>query len=201
MYQLPMVITSKGGCSTIHNGCDYCMGSKRKEMQKIYNRDPVVMSNDSLMNLLEKVENKFDSASLLVLSRYNYDFQGRTFDIDMNVELDSPIPDDKVEEILYSFKKCMLNMSIYSDGFCGEVVRTNYEKIIDLEDENHKVRFFSYKKDVDGLGIPADHLLHAEDVLPGWTHWDYYSDMEQAFIFSEMFYYKLDENKKFGGKK
>lgn len=199
MYQLPMVITSKGGCSTIHKGCDYCMGAKTREMEKIYHRPPVAMSNNTLMNLLGKVEKKFESASLLVLSRYHFDFSGRSFDLNMNVEIDSPISIEEIGEILNGFKKCLLNISVYEDGLCGEVVRDNYDKIIKMEDKNHKIQFFTYEKDAVRLDIPEDHILHAEDVLPGWTHWDYYSDMEQALIFSEMFYYKLDKNKKFGG--
>lgn len=199
MYQLPMVITSKGGCSTVHKECDYCMGAKHKELIKIYNRPPITMNNDTLMNLLEKIEKKFHRASLLILSENNFDFSNRCFDIDMNVEIDSPVSIEKIEQILYAFKKCLLNISVYEEGLCGEMIRSNYRDIIQLEDKDHQIRFFAFDKDSAKLYIPEDHLLHAEDVLPAWTHWNYYSDFNQALIFSEMFYYNLDKSKKIGG--
>ncbi|MGD2085172.1 MAG: hypothetical protein PVH61_03215 [Candidatus Aminicenantes bacterium] len=200
MYQLPMIITSKGGCAAVHKECDYCMGAKHKELKKMYNRPPVVMSNRSLMNLLGKIEKKFSAASLQVLSPCNYDFSKQHFDIDINVEIDSPVPIEKISEILYAFKKCLLNISIYEEGLCGESLRKNLKEILQLEDRDHQVRFFAYDREAARLDIPRDHLLHSEDVLPGWTHWNYYINTEQALIFSRHYYYQLEENKKFSKK-
>jgi hypothetical protein len=197
LYQLPMIITSKGGCSTVHKECNYCLGSKHEELKRIYNRPPIVMSNDLLMNLLKKIERKFEIASLMILSEYNYDFSNQYFDIEMNVEIDSRVPIEKIREILYAFKRCVLNISVYEEGVCGDDIRNNYQKIIELEDDDHKILFFAYDKDAAKLDIPGDHILHADEVFPFWAHWDYYSDIEKALAFSDLFYYKLDKNKKF----
>lgn len=197
LYQLPMIVTSKGGCSTVHKECDYCMGARHAELATMYNRPPLVMKNDTLMGLLEKVEKKFQAASLLILSECDYDFTDRYFDIDVNVEIDSPVPIDKIEKILYAFRKCVLNISVYEDGLCGEVVRQNYDNIIALEDDDHRIMFFAFDKDAANLNVPADHVLHAEEVFPQWAHWDYYSDIGKALLFSNMFYYKLEKEKKF----
>jgi len=197
MYLLPMIITSKGGCSTVHKECDYCMGAKHKELKNIYNRPPLAMGNETLLSLLEKIEKKFSAASVQVLSRCNYDLTKQYFDIDINIEIDSPVPIEKINEILYAFKKCLLNISVYEEGLCGEAVRKNFKEILQLEDPDHQVRFYAFDREAAKLDIPQDHLLHSEDVLPGWTHWDYYLNSEQALVFSEHFYYQLEENKKF----
>ena len=197
MYQLPMIITGKGGCDSVHKECDYCMGAKHHELKKIYNRPPLAMSNESLLNLLGKVEKKFAAASLQVLTKCNYDLSNQYFDIDINIEIDSPIPIEKIGEFLYAFKRCLLNISVYEEGLCGEAVRKNFKEILQLEDNDHQVRFFAYDREVARLDIPRDHLLHSEDVLPAWTHWNYYVNMEQALVFSDHFYYKLAKDKKF----
>lgn len=197
MYQLPMIVTSKGGCSTVHKECDYCMGARHADLEKMYSRPPIVMKNDTLMGLLRKVEKKFQAASVLILSECDYDFSNQYFDMDVNVEIDSPVPVDKIEQILYAFRKCVLNISVYEDGLCGEVVRENYDNIIALEDDNHKIMFFAFDKDAAKLKVPADHVLHAEEVFPTWAHYDYYSDIDKALLFSGMFYYKLEKEKKF----
>lgn len=196
MYQLPSIVTSKGGCGAVHKECDYCMGSKYGELKKIYNRPPIFMSNDLLMSLLEKLEKKFEVASLFICTEYNYDFSNEHFNIEMNVEIDSPVATEKIEEILYAFKKCLLNISIYEEGLCGKAVRDNLKEIIALEDKDHQVRFFSFNTEAVKYGIPGDHLLHSETVLPEWAHWDYYIDMDEALKFSNLFY-KLHKKKKF----
>lgn len=173
------------------------MGARHADLKQMYNRPPLVMKNDTLMGLLGKVEKKFQASSLLILSECDYDFSNRYFDMDVNVEIDSPVPIDKIEKILYAFRKCLLNISVYEDGLCGEVVRENYDNIIALEDDNHKIMFFAFDKDAAKLKVPADHVLHAEEVFPHWAHWDYYSDIGKALLFSGMFYYKLDKDKKF----
>lgn len=197
MYQLPMIITNKGGCTSVHKECNYCMGSKNEALRKIYHHPPIVMSNQTLMKQLEKVEKKFDRASLIVLAECNYDFSNRHFDIDMNVEIDSPVPIDKISEILHAFEKCVLNISVYEEGLCGDIVRDNFQNIIDREDENHQVRFFAYDREASRLNIPKDHIMPSEDVLPEWAYWSYYVQMEQALMFSNLFYSNLDNSRKF----
>lgn len=197
LYYLPMIVTTKGGCTTVHQGCDYCMGSKLKELKDIYDRPPIVMDNETLMMLLKQVEQKFDHGSLMILSEYDYKFPDKPFDIDMNVEVDSPIPPDKIAEVLYAFKKCVLNISVYEEGLTGEKVEMDFDKILALEDEDHKIKFFAYSTDADDLGIPESHRLYSEDVLPEWAFWDFYQDLDQAIIFSNFFYSKLDADRKF----
>jgi hypothetical protein len=38
-----------------------------------------------------------------------------------------------------------------------------------------------------------------ERALPEWAHWDFYMDLEQASIFSEVFYHKPDAGRTFTG--
>lgn len=196
-YQLPMIITSKGGCSTVHKGCEHCLGSHSEELKKIYNRPPIIINNDILINLLESVERKFESASLLFLSEYSYDFSSKYFDIDMTVEIDSIIPVDKIREILHAFKTCNLYISVYAEGLFGTVVRDDFAKILDLEDKDHQIRFYAYLEDAAALDIPGDHLLHSAELSPAWTHWDYYTNIYKATLFSFHFYNNLDNNRKF----
>ncbi len=155
------------------------------------------MKNDILMELLNKVTKKFAAASLFISTEYQYDFSHRYFDIEMNVEIDSPVPIEKIGEILHAFKKCLLNISVYEEGLCGEAVRNNFQDILSLEDPDHQVRFFAFDREAKKIDIPADHLLHSETVLPGWAHWDYYLNMDQALEFSQLFYHQLDSDKKF----
>jgi hypothetical protein len=197
MYELPMLITNKGGCTSIHKECDYCMGAKHEALRKIYRHSPIVMSNRTLMGQLEKVEKKFDRASLIVLSECNYNFSNRYFDIDMNVEIDSPVAIEKISEILYAFRKCVLNISVYEEGLCGDAVRDNFQDIIEREDEDHHVRFFAYDREAVRLNIPEDHIMPSEDVLPEWAYWNFYMNMEQALLFSGLFYSKLGSSRKF----
>ncbi len=197
MYQLPMLVTNKGGCTAVHKECHYCMGAKYEALKKIYNRPPIVMSNSTFINQIRKIEKKFDRASMIVLCKFDYDLSNQSFDIDMNVEVDSPVPLDKIGEILYAFKKCLLNISVYEEGLCGDAVRDNLQDIIDLEDDSHQVRFFAYDREAAGLTIPGDHLMPSEDVLPGWAYWNFYMDWDQAWSFSDTFYYKLAGNRKF----
>jgi len=67
LYPLPMLLSSKGGCSTVHDGCDYCMGSKHAVLKNVYNRNPLTMSNNNLMSLLTKIEK---NSSVFVFSFY-----------------------------------------------------------------------------------------------------------------------------------
>ncbi|NIM17895.1 MAG: hypothetical protein GTO45_38425 [Candidatus Aminicenantes bacterium] len=202
LYQLPMILTSKGGCATVHKGCDYCMGSKHQVLKKIYNRPPLVMSNDVLMHLLEKVEKKFKNASLILLSQYNYDFSTQSFDLDMTVEIDCKIPPEKIKDVLYGFKKCVLNIPTYAaEGLSRESIERNYKEIMQMEDEDHKVKFFGNVGEAATINISEAQKpgSNSESALPEWAHWDFYMDLEQAYIFSEVFYHKLDAGRKFTG--
>lgn len=202
LYQLPMILTAKGGCTTVHKGCDYCMGSKHQVLKKIYNRPPLAMSNDVLMHLLEKVEKKYKNASLILLSEYNYDFSTQSFDLDMTVEIDCQIPLEKIKDVLYGFKKCVINMPTFAaEGMSRESIGHNYKEIMQLEDDDHKIKIFGTVGEAATTYIPEAQKPGPNPVstLPEWAHWDFYMDLEQAYIFSEVFYHKLDAGRKFTG--
>jgi hypothetical protein len=164
------------------------------------------MNNDVLMHLLEKLEKSFNNASLVLLSRYDYDFSNQSFDLDMTVEIDCRIPLEKIKELLYGFRKCVLNLPAYAaEGLSMEGLRERIEEFTQLEDDDHKIKLLGNVGEAAALSIsevlggsgaqPPDAGQGSE--LPEWAHWDFYQDLEQAYIFSEIFYHKLDAGKKF----
>ncbi|HHV28100.1 hypothetical protein [Acetivibrio mesophilus] len=196
-YNLPMIITSKGGCTTMHKGCNNCMGSKHEVLREIYHRPPIKMSNDTLLYLLRKIEKRFKKASMLILSENDYDFSNQFFDIDMSVEIDSNMPVELIEKVLYAFPRCIMNVGIYNEGVSGSSIRKDYKKLLQSEDENHKVSFFVYSKDIELVDIPENRRLYSEDTFPKWAYWDFYNDFDAALRFSKFFYSKVNENMKF----
>lgn len=196
-YNLPMIITAKGGCSTRHAGCQNCMGCKTAELKKIYNRAPITMSNDVVIKLLHQLESKFERATLMILSGDHYDLSNEYFDLDMSVEIDSNMSIDQMVGILRAFPKCILNVGIYEEGVSGHNIRNDYKKLLDNEDENHKVQLFVYKEDVDIVDIPKERLLYSEDTFPKWAFWDYYQDFDMALRFSRLFYRKVGQGRRF----
>ncbi|BCJ94834.1 hypothetical protein acsn021_24030 [Anaerocolumna cellulosilytica] len=199
-YNLPMIITSKGGCTTRHQGCNNCMGSKHNELYNIYHRPPVKMSNDTLMHLLGKIENNFEKASMLIMSEENYDFTGQFYDIDMSVEIDSNMSTDAMIKVLHAFPKCILNVGIYEEGVSGSTIRKDYKQLLKAEDENHRVNYFVYIKDTNIIDIPENRRLYSEDTFPKWAYWDYYNNFDSALRFSRLFYQKVNKNMRFNCK-
>lgn len=196
-YNLPMIITSKGGCMIRHSGCENCMGSKHEVLHKIYNRPPIKMDNESLILLLKKIEKKFKKASMLVMSENNYDFSNQFFDIDMSIEVDANMQVDAIINMLHSFPRCIMNVGIYEEGVSGTTIRKDYKRLLDAEDEKHKVSFFVYGKDADLIDIPDNRRLYSEDTFPKWAYWDFYQDFDSALRFSKYFYTKVNKERKF----
>ncbi|HEY9062657.1 MAG TPA: hypothetical protein VIO64_19485 [Pseudobacteroides sp.] len=196
-YNLPMIITSKGGCMIKHSGCENCMGSKHDVLHKIYNRPPIKMDNEALIGLLKKIEKKFKKASMLVISENNYDFTDQYFDIDMSIEIDSNMSVDSIIKMLHSFPRCIMNVGIYEEGVSGTTIRKDYKHLLEAEDENHKISFFVYNKDTDLIDIPDNRRLYSEDTFPKWAYWDFYQDFDSALRFSKLFYSKVSKQRKF----
>ena len=187
-FQLPMLHTVKGGCTTIHKECQFCMGSKHKQLMEIYDRKPVVMSNKSLIHQLQKIDEKFDKASLEIMSEFKYDFSNIHFDLDVTIEVDGKISHNQLKNMLHAFKKCSAFLPVYEEGISGEILRNDLDKFLQVEDSNHKIMFYISQKDMQGITIPPDHLIPTEVAYPAWAQWDYYMDFDKALEFSKKFY-------------
>jgi len=81
-----------------------------------------------------------------------------------------------------------LRVPIYNEGITGKTINNEIYKLIELEDTNHQIKFFTFHKDVHLLNIPRDHLLYSDGTLPYWTDWKMYTDFDRAFSISEKFY-------------
>jgi len=199
-YNLPMIITSKGGCTIMHNGCENCMGSKHSELRNIYHRDPIKMDNQTLISLIKKIEKKYKKATLFFSSENHYNFSNEFFDINMSIEIDSVIATDEIISILHAFPECKLNIGIYREGVSGSEIRKDYKKLLEAEDEKHKFGFFVYNKDVNLVDIPESRRLYSEDTFPKWSYWNFYQNYDVALRFSKFFYSKVSPMRKFGEK-
>ncbi len=200
-YNLPMIITAKGGCKIRHSGCHNCMGSKYDVLKNIYNRSPIQMDNSTLLSHISNIEKKFSKASIMILSDNHYDFKNQYFDIDMSIEIDANISIEKTIDMLYAFPKCKLNLGIYKEGVSGKTIMKDYHRLIEAEDENHRVSFFVYEKDSNIINIPENRRLYSEDTFPKWAYWEFYQDFNMAFRFSKFFYSKVNNERKFFIKK
>jgi hypothetical protein len=188
-FRLPHLITSKGGCSAIHAGCDYCMASKVDRLEHLYGRPAIDMTNGSLMSLLGKIEAKFDATSLYVTRASGYDFEGRHFDLDVTIELASRTTHAQVKAMFQAFRKVYLLLPVYEEGLSGTTVdASRYRSLIDLEDDDHEVRFYVLRKDARLAGIPPDHVMYADLAFPEAATWDFYMDYEKALALSRRFY-------------
>ncbi len=114
-YHLPMIITSRGGCSSIHVGCDYCMGSKTGVNKKIYNGPPIVYNNDILIKHIKQISANFPYMTLYINSPFEYDFSGYFFDIEATIEVDTQITPTQLNNIMHSFKSCRVHLALYGN--------------------------------------------------------------------------------------
>jgi len=189
LFQLPHLITFKGGCDAVHDGCGYCMGSKHERLLTLYGRPPIRMSNASLMSLLEKIDGKFDKASLYVTNADDYDFADQRFDLDVTIEIDSHTSGRQVGEIFRAFRKVFLLVSAYEEGISGDTFSGKlYDDLIGCEDAQHQVRFYVFRKDAGASRIPRDHIIFSDLAFPEAADWNFYSDLERALEFSRRFY-------------
>jgi hypothetical protein len=183
-----MLITSRGGCSTAHEGCDYCMGSKSDTLYAIYKRPPLIMDNDTLIHLLKKIDKKFDQVTIYINSEYNYDFTGHHFDLEATIEIDSPSTTDDARKIVPAFRKACLHTAIYEEGIIGNQLRTDLDAYREIEDKDHRIYFFAFPDEAIANSIPNDRRLYVELTLPPWTHWDFYNDRDKALAKSRSSY-------------
>ncbi len=189
MFQQPHIVTSKGGCDNVHEGCEYCMGSKRERLRQIYGRPPISMSSDALMSILRKIEQKFTQASMYVTRSDNYSFSDVYFDLDVTIELDARVSYEQVKNIRNAFKKVLMFVPIYEEGMTGRTMKKNYyQEIMSLEDEQHKIMFYCFGKDASQSGIPKDHILFAELTSPKFAEWTFYTNIDVATEASQKFY-------------
>ncbi len=182
-YYLPMIITSKGGCTVPHEGCDYCMGSRHKELMEIYGRKPVIIDNNSLIILIKKIEKKYDIFSIYVTSEFNYDFSGEFFNITAWIEIDCPVTEKEIKNIFKAFREAYLLIPVYEEGIMGDKI-IDYKKLLTIEDEKHRIKFAAYSYHTDILkDIPKKNILFNLDTIfaPAWAHWDVYTDFDLAF--------------------
>jgi hypothetical protein len=186
-YHLPMIITVRGGCQAIHDGCEYCMASKSDVLYSIYHRPPLVMDNETLIAHLKDIASKYKNACIYINSVNEYDLRGHYFDLDVTIEIDTVFTASKLDKILKSFRKAVVHMAIYNEGLTGKNVRVNLDELRQLEDENHKIYFFAFDSDVDK--IPSNRRLYAEIVLPYWTNWEFYNDFSNAMKKSRDWYF------------
>jgi len=128
----PMIVSSKG-CTTVHAGCDYCVGSKK-------GRDPVEISNEQLISMLRKIEKKFKVATLYVISPFVYDLKNEKFDMELHIEIDSKVDFDVFNNFVSSFRKTISVIPLYKEGIMGNSMIEDVNRYRNIEG-NHEVRF------------------------------------------------------------
>jgi hypothetical protein len=189
LFQLPHVITSKGGCDAVHQGCEYCMAAQHGFLRQLYGRPPIRMSNASLMTLLGRIERKFERASLYLTNAENYEFDGHRFALDVTIEIDSRTSSRQVAAIFRAFRKVFLLVSAYDEGISGATVNARlYDQLVGLEDPEHQVRFYVFRKDANAANIPRDHAIFSDLAFPKAADWRFYTDLDAATDFSLRFY-------------
>jgi hypothetical protein len=189
LFQLPHLITCKGGCDAVHAGCDYCMGAQHGWLRELYGRPPIRMSNRSLMALLGKIQRRFGQASLYLTNAESYDFEGRRFELDVTIEIDSRTSERQVAAIFRAFRRVFLLVSAYDEGISGTTCNAGlYTSLIPLEDAEHQVRFYVFRRDAEGSAIPRDHVIFSDLAFPQAADWTFYSDLDAATDFSRRFY-------------
>lgn len=189
-YHLPTLLTARGGCTAQHPECGDCMAAQPGLMKRLYQRIPVVMSNEVLIGLLRKLEKRFRHASIIHIADRNYDFSGESFDLDCTVEIDWLYSVESVRRMLPAFRKSTWHLSLYKDGFAGGgfKLREDIDRCIELEDANHKIFFWGSRKDMEEMNIPEKNRLCFGDFFTKWTSYDYYSDMTNALRTSGNWY-------------
>jgi hypothetical protein len=189
-YTLPMLLTSRGGCTVVHTGCEYCMGSRHDVLLRLYGRPPVEMDTGALCCLLGSLEGKQRSCCLFVTSPYTFELSGRAFDLDVTAEIDGPVAPAQIHDMFAALTRCHVIVPLYRHGIMGgELV--DWREFLALEDERHLVRFAAYRRDRDRLReIPPEKLCFGlEDVYAaGWVHFDTYADFDLAHRNSEKLY-------------
>ncbi len=188
-FLIPHIVTFKGGCNMAHDGCDYCMGSKFEVLRGLYNRAPISMTDRSLKHILSNVQRRFKEASLYITRLEDYDFTNAHFDLDVTIEVDSHATCQQIKALLGAFRKVYLLLAGYDEGLSGEMLgKDRLQDILELEDENHSIRFYVLRKDATISTLPHDHILYSDFAFPAAASWIFYSDINTAAEFSRRFY-------------
>lgn len=191
MYVLPMIITTKSGCSCVHEGCDYCMGSKDSVIEEIYGRPPLVMTSRNLHNALAKVSAQYSDYCVYINSDFVFDLKEGRYKGCAHIEVDCRVTLSDIRSLFECFDKCVLLIPLYSEGIMGGSIIGDYQDILELEDENHSVAFAAYTYDRDTLkDIPERNIVYNLDqaFAPGWAHWSSYSSYDIALKNSKKMY-------------
>lgn len=197
-YALPMIITTKSGCSCIHEGCDYCMGAQVDVIRKIYGRPPLVMTDLNLKNAIAQVSRKYKDYSIYINSQYQYAFDGCRYDGVAHVEIDSRISLHEIQSLFSCFGKCDLHLPIYTEGVMGNSIINEYQAMLELQDEDHSILFHAYTYHRDQFkGIPDKNVKYNLDTAfsPGWANWKTYSLYDMALLNSKKLYEHAVQNR------
>jgi hypothetical protein len=182
----PILFSTKGGCLTAHAGCDYCLGSKHKELRQLFGRGILRLSNEIVINEVKKIEKKFPAFSFYVLSDpAEYDFRGEYFDLHAVIEFDSKASVEDLSRIIPAFKSATVHVALYEEGLTGKSARQNLDKFIELEDASHRLYFYGYRQDANISIIPKERWVYSEVVLPSHTSYDIYTDINLAMQISD----------------
>lgn len=197
-YSLPMITTSRSGCSCIHDGCNYCMGSKIDFFKDSYKSNRIILENSTLIKLLKNVENKYNNVSIYFMSDIElYDLKNINFNLNANIEIDCSIINiEKLKEILYAFKKCTAVIPISKDGIMSHniIQKDLLKKIASIQDKNHRIRFLSYSdlnfdpysKDLIDNGINIQQVLDVFNI--DFAVYDNYKDFDFSYDYSKRFF-------------
>lgn len=185
-YFLPMIITARGCCPIRHPGCETCMGSQSEKLMEIYKRNAIVLDNETLLLYIKDIASKYQNAYIFINSIFDYDFTNHFFDLDVTIEIDSPVISEQLEKIIFAFRKATVHVALYKEGFMGKNISSNVNDIRRLEDEDHKIYFFSFES--DSHTIPSERRLYAELLLPSWTSWNFYMNFRKAYLKSIEWY-------------
>ncbi len=191
-YHLPMLITSRGHCSSVHEGCESCMGSKTKVLKEVYNSDCVVMDNDTLKQELHKISEKFEFGSLYINSKCNYDLTGEHFPIELTVEFDCEVSPIQLSKIIHSFRKVNVHLVLYKKGHQlghNDKIHRQVKDFLAMENDHCKIYFFAFKRDADRAGLPQKNRMYADFIFPKWAAWEFYTNYQNAYKFSKNWFY------------
>ncbi|MBN1760157.1 MAG: hypothetical protein JW863_17655 [Chitinispirillaceae bacterium] len=187
-YHLPMLVTGRGACPVAHEGCEYCMASQTELMRDLYKRPSLVMDTTTLIMLLEQIEGKFDQVTLFINSKGPFDLTGHRFNLDATIEFDTINRSADLQNILPAFKKAKVNLGIYTEGLIGTTYRDDIASLFDLEDDDHRIYFFTSPSAPDTLDVPDERRLYEGNIFPYWAEWDYYTNPRRAIRRSRMWY-------------
>jgi len=179
-FILPMIITSRGKCFSIHEGCEYCLGKR-----EIYS--PIYLKNEVLHNIIKNI--LYNNITLYFTTPIElYNFKNIYYDKNAFIEIDSFIKDyDKLKDMLYSFKQVACNIPISRNGIMGNKVYS-YEElklISSIQDDKHKIKFIAYddiynnEEENYKNNISIHKVLHVFN--PEYANYNSYIDINIAY--------------------